>query len=712
MRLSQTVRAVFLLTLCLASSRMPTTAQVPTRPSENSDVVRINAELVQTEVSVLDSKGRFVDGLAADQFELRVDGKPVPVSFFERVNPVRPEKSRAVTKQTKINSASAHPRNIVYFIDDLHMSALSVDTVRKGLLHFVENEMRPDDHVAIVSASGQIGFLEQFTDQRGVLRAAVSRIKPQPLTIQDSENIAMSEYVALRIAEGDRATMTFYVNELLRSLQFQYALPKYGGKGAGFLVGSEADQAERMVLRRAESIIAQSIPRTVAALSALEKFLGSTGNLPGRKTVFFVSDGFLMHSRSGQLNRKLRDVTNSAALANAVFYPVDAQTFTGRSQSTFMQLDTLGRSDRYTSGQNTAMRMAMATLAETTGGRTLFETSTFDSSVDQGLEESNNYYLLAWQPETEAQRINRFKNLAVNVVGRPDLKVMLSRNHSFVARTDIAEKKTVSPTTNSDGVAGAVAGGVGNLPTYLSLSFLNTPNNGNVLTVATELLLGADTAAGDSKRAEFDLGGLVLNQHGKVVDSFKTRLEVHPLAAQQDNPSVIYNYRVSLPTGIYQVRVAAQNSGGSRFGRATQWIEISDSAGGPMSLSSLLLNSSVIESKDGDNAPKVQPTVIRRFPTRSRLSFLVFVYNASGVNTERTRPALMADIRVTQYGRTILFIPSLNVPHEEGSDLQRIPFGGTFPLPSLPSGRYFLEVTIKNPHTQASARQHIDFEVE
>ena len=58
-------------------------AQRPT--SDETDVIRISTELVQTGVVVLDKQGRFVEGLKPDQFLLRVDGKPVTPAFFEHV---------------------------------------------------------------------------------------------------------------------------------------------------------------------------------------------------------------------------------------------------------------------------------------------------------------------------------------------------------------------------------------------------------------------------------------------------------------------------------------------------------------------------------------------------------------------------------------------------------------------------------------------------
>jgi hypothetical protein len=37
------------------------------------DVVRVNTDLVQSDVTVVDRQGRFVEGLRADQFELRIE---------------------------------------------------------------------------------------------------------------------------------------------------------------------------------------------------------------------------------------------------------------------------------------------------------------------------------------------------------------------------------------------------------------------------------------------------------------------------------------------------------------------------------------------------------------------------------------------------------------------------------------------------------------
>ena len=52
---------------------------------DQADVIRINTELVQTDVMVFDKQGRFVDGLQPEEFELSLEGTTQTISFFERV---------------------------------------------------------------------------------------------------------------------------------------------------------------------------------------------------------------------------------------------------------------------------------------------------------------------------------------------------------------------------------------------------------------------------------------------------------------------------------------------------------------------------------------------------------------------------------------------------------------------------------------------------
>ena len=144
---------------------------------------------------VLDKQGRFVEGLKPEEFLLKVDGRPVTPSFFERVfaGTVREEKleksaaKAAATDPMTPAAATYRGRTIIFFIDDLHLSAASVQRTRKAILEFVDNVMAIEDQVAIATPSGQLGFLQRFSDHKSVVRAAVGRLNHRPYTVRDTE---------------------------------------------------------------------------------------------------------------------------------------------------------------------------------------------------------------------------------------------------------------------------------------------------------------------------------------------------------------------------------------------------------------------------------------------------------------------------------------------------------------------------------------------
>src|SRR3954463_246563 len=122
------------LWLLVAACAQGSAAQTPPE-SQDDEVVRVNAELVQTDVTVVDKRGRFVEDLRPEQFELKVDGRAVPLSFFERVRAGGADEETKLNAARGVNTADAHARApirqtvegqgrvIFFFVDDLHLSA-------------------------------------------------------------------------------------------------------------------------------------------------------------------------------------------------------------------------------------------------------------------------------------------------------------------------------------------------------------------------------------------------------------------------------------------------------------------------------------------------------------------------------------------------------------------------------------------------------------
>jgi VWFA-related protein len=216
------LRLLFSLAACWACG-VTGFAQEQAPPRQAADVVRVNTALVQTDVMVFDKQGAFVDGLKRDQFVLKINGKPREVSFFERiVAGSRNEEAQIAAARGGSNSGTVgavpldRGRTVFFFIDDLHLAPGSNKQTRMMLERFIDRQLGQNDEAAITSASGQIGFLQQLTDDKRVLKAAIGRLLPRPYSTGDSQRPVMTEYQAQLIEAQNDDVLTYFVDELIR----------------------------------------------------------------------------------------------------------------------------------------------------------------------------------------------------------------------------------------------------------------------------------------------------------------------------------------------------------------------------------------------------------------------------------------------------------------------------------------------------------------
>ena len=226
---------IFVFLICFITSTAFVIAQKPaqTKPAAPGDeVIRVNTELVQTDVTVVDKKGRVITGLKPEQFELRIDSRPQSLNFFEEVitGSSEEEKQLRAAREGKETAAARQPASveenrgqlIFFFVDDVHLAGESWARARSLLLNFLDHKMKPNDRVAIVSASGQIGFLQQLTDNKAVLREAISRLSPKYNPETTASKVTISEADANMVANhSDRGLFTYLVIQTMREFQMQ-----------------------------------------------------------------------------------------------------------------------------------------------------------------------------------------------------------------------------------------------------------------------------------------------------------------------------------------------------------------------------------------------------------------------------------------------------------------------------------------------------------
>jgi VWFA-related protein len=714
---------IFLITLSTIAR-----AQEQQQQQQPGDVLRVNTELVQTEVLVLDAQERFVEGIGREQFELRVDGKILPVSFFERVSAgtIKEEQlaaarsGAALTEKEPPGRVSNRGRTIIFFIDDFHLSAESLQRARKSILYFIDKEMGVSDQVMIASATGQIGFLQQFSDNKAVLRAALERLVHKPYVVRDVEGMGMTEYQALRIEQGDSDALYYYVNRMEQETRFQV-----GGGGKG---GPSKEQIAKIIRERAKFMLKQSANVTVSTLKSLENLMEAAAPLAGRKILFFFSDGFYLNDRNSDARDRLQNIADAALRAGAVIYSLDTRGLVlPEADASSGRVDPIGQLARANAGELAASQDPLTALASDTGGRARLNTYTLIPAVERALRDNSSYYLLAWKPEEE-QRGGKFRKVEVSIKGRPELTVRLPRGYLVQdARPEAGARseKPNAPAPNKGEAAKTVDAAFREaltsfaprraIPTLLSTSYLDTPSNGTLLTASVQVAQAALLYGEDGKQpAAVDIAGVVLNDQGKPATSFKTRLNVNPRTtetAELDEASVIYNYKAPLKAGLYQVRVAARDDRSGKVGSNMQWIEIPDLTGKRLTLSSLLIGGQVVGSaarREGD--AQVQFSVDHRFRRSAHLGFWIFIYNAG--RDAQGQPDVTAQVQIFRDAQAIITTAPRKLSMAGITDMARIPYGGDFALAGLAPGRYILQITITDRAANASATERTSFTVE
>jgi len=84
-----------------------------------------------------------------------------------------------------VQRSSIH-RTIAIVLDDLNLSFGSIYQTRKSLRKFVDEQMQPDDLVAIIRTGGGVGALQQFTTDKRVLYAAIDKLRWNPASDVES----------------------------------------------------------------------------------------------------------------------------------------------------------------------------------------------------------------------------------------------------------------------------------------------------------------------------------------------------------------------------------------------------------------------------------------------------------------------------------------------------------------------------------------------
>jgi Ca-activated chloride channel family protein len=129
-------------------------------PAANDLIFRAGGRIVEVYATVTDSRGRYVDDLAAGQFAILEDGRQKPVFAFE-------------------NHTSGVSVALVF--DTTGSMATALAPLKNAALQLVE-ELRPTDSVAVYSFNDTVHELQSFTTDKAAAKRAILKTSASGIT--------------------------------------------------------------------------------------------------------------------------------------------------------------------------------------------------------------------------------------------------------------------------------------------------------------------------------------------------------------------------------------------------------------------------------------------------------------------------------------------------------------------------------------------------
>jgi VWFA-related protein len=700
------------------SPQTQSTNQQPKSPSED-DVVRISTNLVQVDPIVTDSKGQQVTDLRADEVQILEDGKPQKITNFAYIaleatqasqpaGPAKPlDKNASPVPPVRLKPEHVR-RTMALVVDDLGLSFESAHFVRQALKKFLDQQMQPGDLVAIVRTGGGIGALQQFTSDKRQLYAAVEKVKWNPSG-----------------RGGVSAVAAFQPNPLEGT----------PAEGRDTTASEDLDQFREDVF-------------AVGTLGSVSYIVKGLRELPGRKSIVLISDGFKMFSRSEpegsqRIQVALQRLTEQANRASVLIYTLDArglQTLglTAADSTSGMTSDQVQQSLSNRRSDFFESQGGLDYLARETGGLAFRNNNDLNAGIRRIMEDQQGYYLIGYRPDEgtfdQVSGRRKFHKLSLKI-SRPGKFNVRMRKGFFGITDEESRPATLSPSQQLFGAIASPFGSAG-VNVHLTSLFANDPKLGSFMRSMLHVK-GRDltfVAEPDGwYKAVFDILAITFGDNGVVVDQLG---RTHTMRVKGKTYERILNdgftYNLTVPVkkaGAYQLRTAVRDVSSERVGSASQFIEVPDLKKNRLALSGIVVKgissqafqkfgSGLVDKPDTDDSvdesdPQSSAS-LRQFKEGTVMVYGIVIYNAQ-LEKSAGKPQLQTQVKVFLNGKEVFTGKEMPFDASYQTDLKRLPLAGAVQLGSgMVPGEYVLQIIVTDTLAKEKRRvasQWIDFEI-
>jgi VWFA-related protein len=673
---------------------------------DQDDVVKITTNLVQVD-AVVTKDGKPVKDLKAEDFEISEDGRKQEITSFTYVSNIPETPTTTPTRPNRKDPNSppvastplrkSDPRRVIALVvDDLGLSAESMGSVRKHLRKFVEQQLSPNDLVAIIRTGGTVGALQQFTNDRRLIDKALSQVKWNMcsrvgVTLLPPIVPSLGRMAPAPTTGNCGTTSGWSVVSTLRVLRFI------------------VDAMAEIPGRKSMVVFSDSLPREE------QDFTEGFSRLEGRDAPITVSAD--NRNFSFLLNR----IAEKAIRSSVVIYGIDAGglQYTGLTAADNIQASSPQQLNQIINSTLSSRSMLIQQrregadlIARQTGGFLVRNSNDFQ--LDRILEDQSGYYLLGYRPtdETFNRKFHRIKAR----VKKSGMTLRTRYGFFGVSEEDVDRAKRTP--TDKTTVALMSPFGAQDIPIDLRAFFTNDKAGSlirSLVFISAKDLTFKDAPDG-WHNADLQVRAIIFGNNGALVDqatfdrTIQLRADIYEKALRE-GLMLQFDIPVKRP-GAYQVRVAARDIPTSHIGAVGQFVEVPDLGNHRLALSGIVMDgepdSSASAGRESVNA------AVRRFPLGSNVRFACGIYNAVADQSTHL-PKVVLHVQLFREGKQALSSPIMPVDASNQSDLARLIATGVLRLnPDLEPGNYFLQLIATDlvaTDKQQQAIQWIDFEI-
>lgn len=409
------------IAVTLATLLLLTAVDVPPqRVSQPTYLDTLEVKVTSLDVVVTDRRGAAVRGLTRDDFDVRDEGKPQALTNFAAY-----VSGKAAGEAATGESASAPPRKIIFFIDEMSLHPQTRKELLDNVDYFIRTSMRDGDEAMIVTPAGGEKLLLNFSGDREAVEAK------------------LHDYVDKQTFRADAQT---------ESEEF-YRRSVTSGIGEYAAVRPYATRVNR---------------RVTSTLRTLLGFIGGMGQTPGRKVVVLVTTSLDSQPGNGAIPPRVsKDFRTVADTLRPEVIPDEAINAAGRhytfdarpmirelgaiSSANGVTIYTIqpnvgfrisppgeGADGRTNQGMATAIpyhdqrtlegtKETLTMLASATGGSYFLGQDKLIDAFQQLTRDVDTYYSLGYRTPPVAGNNGAVRHVVVTVKGHPEYSVRTRR---------------------------------------------------------------------------------------------------------------------------------------------------------------------------------------------------------------------------------------------------------------------------------------------